>query len=192
MCADLFIKKPILHKESSAILFTFGSGVFSRLIRWQQRSSVSHAAIANGENVWEAIQGRGVIKRKFGEFKSENEGEFLVCPFTIHESSFALRMVDFLDRQVGKDYDWPSVIRFVTRDQDDRKGIGRWFCSELAHQAMLEAGLEPLARSSPCNTSPGLLFTSAQLTETISGYKWNNQVVEPARIARLRVGGNKC
>lgn len=70
---------------------------------------------------------------------------------------------EWLNIQVGKKYDYGAVVRFITRQQEDRKGSGKFFCSELVFAFVRKAGLNLLERIEPWAVDPGRLSTSPYL-----------------------------
>lgn len=70
----------------------------------------------------------------------------------------------FLFAQLGKRYDWSSVLRFLSRRQASRRSREVWFCSELVFAAFQHVGIDLLARTEPWEVSPGLLARSPVIT----------------------------
>ena len=75
------------------------------------------------------------------------------------------RAVEFLEAQIGKGYDWYGILRFLPRW---RKDNDRWFCSELAFEALRRAGITLLRDIPATKVTPGGLASSPYLTQ-ISG-----------------------
>jgi len=75
-------------------------------------------------------------------------------------SSIALK---FAMAQVGKAYDFTSVLRFISRRQERRTDSGKWFCSELVFAALQKGGVNVLERIQPWAVSPGMLACSPLL-----------------------------
>lgn len=80
-------------------------------------------------------------------------------------------MAQFLCAQIGKPYDYLSIIRFLTREPDNRWNMSKWFCSCLAFEAALTAGRELLERTPAWKVppawipmSPLLRFVSSEWT----------------------------
>ena len=144
---------------SAGILLFRGRGIASTLIRWQTRGPWSHAAISLGMDAWEAREWRRVARRTLGEIVAECMRdkvrlERISVPITAEQ---ARDMRDWLDDQVGKRYDWGSVLRFVSRRQSRRKAAEVWFCSELVFAAFAHVDIDLLARTEPWEVSPSLL-----------------------------------
>ena len=74
--------------------------------------------------------------------------------------------ISFCFAQLGKLYDRPGIVRFLTAIVFNRKPAARedqaWFCSELVAAAYRAQGL-PLAPESAAYTSPANLALSAEL-----------------------------
>lgn len=149
------------------ILLFKGKGVVSKLIQWQTRSEYSHAAVMVGETVYEAREFKGVRKIELGTHSELTPESFLNCHmFTVLTNDVQDKtIVDFLEKQVGKKYDYSSVARFVSRRQASRKASGKWFCSELVYAAFQQAGIDLLREGSiePWAVSPHILSLSPSL-----------------------------
>ena len=127
-----------------------GRSVTSRLIQIQTRSEYSHIGVMLSSGaVIEAWQGTGVRQIPFplhGHSKRTRIDVFDVTP-DYREDLVEL----FLRSQIGKRYDYSSVLRFITRrDALDNDKI---FCSELAELAFQSGGLK-LLRGNPSHHSP--------------------------------------
>lgn len=131
------------------------TSLIGRLIAWQTRNEYSHAALLFDDGtLYEALEFNGV--RKVPDWQP---GAELVDIFEVSvDSDQAMR--EWLEKQVGKEYDYRSVIRFITRKQEDRKDSGRWFCSELVFAALKKGGAQVLERIEPWAVSPALLSYS--------------------------------
>ena len=70
-----------------------------------------------------------------------------------------VELVAFLDAQLGKKYDYLSVIGFVLYTEDRSKS-NRWFCSELVFAALRKVGVELLTRVPAWKVSPAMLSYS--------------------------------
>ena len=77
-----------------------------------------------------------------------------------------LAVVTFLDRLVGRKYDWLGLVRFALRI--DRNKATRWFCSELAHAALERGGVRLLDRVVSYWVSPGDIYRSPKLVEFLN------------------------
>lgn len=118
-----------------------GDGIFSRLIKWFTRSSVSHISILiyagdlDGEErewtILEAVEGEGVREVGLEAYQKSYHARKIdfysfVVPFEKEES---VEFLSALRKEIGAKYDWLGVFRFVTRRRHahDKK----WFCSEF-------------------------------------------------------------
>lgn len=125
------------------VLLFQGKSILSWLIRFQTgairgNGKYSHAAIELDDGTvieaWANTSkvSSGVIHRK--DFREGHTKGTIVDTYTIKSSFDAARVEQFLKDQIGKGYDWRSVLRFVTHksalDND------RWFCSELVLTAL--------------------------------------------------------
>lgn len=147
---------------NATILLTRSRGIISKLIRWQTRALWSHAAVMLGGTVYEAREWRGVQSMPSKDWRHGDITQTFVVKVT--DEQFAA-MHGFLEEQVGKRYDYGSVLRFLSRRQESRRGSGKWFCSELVFAAFAKAGIRLLARVEPWAVSPGLLSMSPLITE---------------------------
>ena len=143
----------------------YGTGVVSRLIRWQQRTDVSHISLLdNGDSLIEAREFHGVVQnRTLQDARNEQRVDVLEVLVTPEQRD---RAITWAKAQIGKRYDYLSIIRFVTR-KANRKDNGKWFCSELAFVAALKAGVALLQRINPAEVSPGHFVISPYLHEAL-------------------------
>ena len=134
-------------------------GLLGALIRWQTRSPYSHASMLIEGKHYESVAGKGVVRSPL----SKSAELFLVDG--IDDTSAA----SFVDKQLGKGYDYSSVLRFVSRKQASRKSSRKWFCSELVYATCQKGGIELLRAVAPWEVSPGMLSRSPLLKEMKSG-----------------------
>ena len=116
-----------------------GKSWISKMIKFQTRSEYSHVAIGVKDTYFEAWHKGGV--REFDLNDKEKHSSDTPITFTtldvkVDEESVYL----FLKSQVGKKYDFKSVLRFVSRR--DVRADGKWFCSELVAAALKYGGVE--------------------------------------------------
>lgn len=140
------------------ILFK-GMGTIASLIKWQSRSEYSHAAILFEDGVlYEAREFEGVRKLLS---TAVDYGQAIAFGVPAETNVASVRA--FMERQLGKRYDYGSILRFITRQQQHRTDSGRWFCSELVFAAVQKGGVDLLSRVEPWAVSPGLLTLSPLL-----------------------------
>lgn len=153
------------------LLFYRSPGWIARLIRWQTRSPYSHVAVFTGADVVESREGKGVrIVESCDSFKGTEIDVYSVSGAGVPKENI-LPSAIWLKEQLGKRYDWSSVLRFVTRRQASRQSAKVWFCSELAFvYATKLLGAPLLQNVEPWGVSPGLLSRSPllKLQRTIS------------------------
>jgi len=145
-----------------------GVSLTSKLIRLQTRGPYSHAAVSlTGGGLIESWQfGKGVR-----ETKSLSDGHTSgtrVDLFDVQLTSLQEEVVEtYLRSQVGKKYDWITILRFLTiarafiggsRDDPDKL-----VCSELVFEAYFLADKILLERTKPHEVSPNLLGRSPLL-----------------------------
>jgi uncharacterized protein YycO len=141
------------------ILLCQNKGIAGCLIRWQTRSDFSHAAVFHDGLIYESNPPcvRKVDVRGWSWAEIENQyGTITVIDVPVTPAQETC-IVNFLEDQLGKPYDYTMVIRFITREQESRASRGKWFCSELVFAAFQQAGIDLLARTEPWEVSPGLL-----------------------------------
>ncbi len=160
-----------------------GSGLLSRVIRWQTRSEYSHAA-------W--VRADGSVIEAWGFYGVRH----VATPWSIHREKESVdlwavdgitrtqtRLVEnFLVSQLGQSYDWLSVLRFVSRQPapDDE----RWFCSELVAEALRKAGL-PLLNAPSYLISPGHIPWSLSVSlvwRNITPAAWRDFFSKPSTL----------
>ncbi len=148
------------------ILASKGISLTSRLIRWWQWGfPYTHIAYCfdisnpNDPIVVEAWWD-GVRKGWFSEVHTPGT-EFAVYSIQVTDGQ-KKRIEEFLQRQLGKPYDWLGILGFPLRDWKlERKD--RWFCSELVFTAFQKAGVELLKNTHPSEVSPRLFLKSPLL-----------------------------
>lgn len=133
-----------------------GKGRGSRIIMKATRGDVSHVSLrfrdlddmdrhvlqqSTGilftyDHEIEAIQGAGVRHQQFVPSQNQTWYDF------DHTPEQALRIALFAAAQIGKPYDWKGIWGFATRN--DWENPDKWFCSELASAALLNAGIRLL------------------------------------------------
>lgn len=132
---------------------TSASGIVPALIKFQTRSTRSHARLVfSDDTVIEATWPR--VRFSIWTF---DEGELYSVETTKEQEKI---MWEFAKAQIGKPYDLTMVVRFVTRQQATRASSGKWFCSELVFAAFQKAGINLLERIEPWAVSPELLRVS--------------------------------
>jgi uncharacterized protein YycO len=149
------------------ILLTRSPDLISRLIRWQTRGRYSHAAVQLSDNtVIEAWHKGGVVQHNsLKDFIAFHAPTTLIHSFEIRgmQPEQAQRAEGFLRACVGKGYDFRSVFRFMSRAPASVNQ--RWFCSELAAQALTVAE-SPLLHAESHHISPRDLAMSPYLFPT--------------------------
>jgi hypothetical protein len=154
-----------------------GKSMLSKMIRWQQRSEISHTAVMLASGLTEAVISsgmsdwlaqctlyeawgsvmppRGSIYKRRGIAEGHTPNTKIDL-YTVTCDGFKAH--DFLEEQVGKKYDFRALISFLTRR--DRQREDAWICSELGFMAALQGGTRLLERIEAYAVSPGLLNLS--------------------------------
>ena len=95
-----------------------------KLFTW---SNWSHAGVIVNNKVIEARGSTGVVESSLEDFKKNYPTNKIIdIP---HEGDYQAR----LHKQVGKDYDWGAIFKFVLRG--DWSETSKWFCFELVAYA---------------------------------------------------------
>ena len=136
-----------------------GKSLISKAICWQTRSPYSHIAVMLSEReIVEAWHSPSLV-RMIDSLSTGHTPGTKVDIFEIDISSEqSLKLRDFLLSQVGKKYDFGSVLRFLSRRNKDNPE--KWFCSELAFSAFRYADLNLLERIEPHQVDPGTFVTT--------------------------------
>lgn len=146
-----------------AVLLFDSKGLFSTLIRWQTRGTVSHAAILLPDgSIIEAMQGRGVQIIWGGDVDWTR-----IRAFEVDGMSKARWLVaeKWATGHVGEGYDYLAILRFLTRRRVPPNN--RWFCSELVFEAAQVVGIDLLERIPSSQVTPFDLLTSPLLIECV-------------------------
>lgn len=107
------------------VVFQFHRGrtLLGKLIRVFSSGSYDHVSIRNGKYVYEATP-IGVVKVPYKEWNSD----------TVHmelevKSKYEKQVIKWLNKQVGKGYDYSGLLSFISIITKPVKG--KWYCSEL-------------------------------------------------------------
>ncbi len=133
------------------VLLFKGGDWISWVVKWQSRSIYSHAAllIPGALTCVESYPGVGVRLRKLTPDDMTLADVYDVAGLTAEGWTMA---IDFAKAQIGKGYDWLGVFRFM--DKVPARDNNRWFCSELVHKAVAQAGVRLLERIPSAEVSP--------------------------------------
>lgn len=119
------------------IVYGRSSGLVGVLIRaaswWDQWT---HCGIVTPERTLiHATRGRGVVEDPLHEFLAEHQAHDIVKVDTPHPDVG----VAFAREQLGRGYDWLSILEFVVREPLQERD--RWQCVELVEAALYHAGV---------------------------------------------------
>ena len=152
-----------------------GTSFISRAIRWQTRSCYSHIAarftthavmkapLQYGRSKIVEIETGNIIEAWKGGVRLEKSISAAHTPGTrVDIFGFRQRLTQteeinftrFLVAQLGKEYDYGAIVRFLTREPVNRWSKDKWFCSELFFEAALVAGRELLQRCAAWEVPP--------------------------------------
>lgn len=136
------------------------SNVFEKTIAWANRGIYCHSAIVLNGILYESRLKTGVIKRIV---RPDEEADVFIpkVPRTANEIN---AMIQFADAQVGKYYDNPGIVAFLTRaTQENREGAEKWFCSELVYCIASKGNLLLQSRIEPFMVHPTMISWSPEL-----------------------------
>lgn len=111
----------------------------SLLIRARLWENWSHAAVLlpNGEVIDATFKAGGVRRRKLSDVLA-HASAFKVINLPVADDVAAMA---FLHQQLGKPYDWRSIVGWATSDRDWRDDSS-WFCFELVAAAAEAGGID--------------------------------------------------
>ena len=139
-----------------------GQSFFSKAITRFTDGPYSHVALMldSGEIV-EAYPGKGVRRRSgiFDGLSNNPEADVFILTKQIDDQS----VEEFLNRQIGKKYDWSLITRFVTHTNESRKLGNKWICSEIVFASIWKGGLKLLERIDAWKVHPSLIPLSPYL-----------------------------
>lgn len=135
-----------------------GKGLISSLIKWHTRGEYSHASIIIGGAIYEAKEFVGCRKRL--AYDECDYDDFIVLNSTVEQRAI---VVEFLERQIGKGYDYVKIFAFITRAKQDRKSLGKFFCSELCYAALSKSGINLFNLTKAWEITPDFLKRSVML-----------------------------
>ncbi len=141
------------------LLLYRGKGIISRSIRWQTRSKYSHAAIMLDDGTTYESWHKGGV-RKVSHPWEDHDPTTLIDVYSVDRPLDTVAMLQYLESQLGKKYDFKSIGRFLTRR--DAPANDKLFCSEYALEAFYEGGVELLCIE-PSHCSPAHLAMSPLL-----------------------------
>ena len=135
-----------------------------RLICFWTRGLFSHVAVLCSGRIYEAVPGAGVrCVDVVDYFAAHSIGQYEIFDIPGADGAAAEK---FARSQLGKPYDWRSIIGFATLDRATRERAGYWQCAEFAYVMCAKAGVWLFApdRTNPADLSPSLLPLSSQLS----------------------------
>jgi uncharacterized protein YycO len=154
--------------------FHKSNSVIGKSIKWFSghgyKYKYSHVSIwLNDGRVFESREFKGVRSIKADDrsnwMRDQNIDVFEIPNWLLKNYEEAVK---WLEKQEGKDYDYTSVFRFISRRQASRTSSGKWFCSELAFAFIQQCGLNLLERIEPWAVDPNKLILSPFLKPVFS------------------------
>jgi hypothetical protein len=114
--------------------FTGRARLFARLVCWWTRSEWAHVGVSLDGWYVEADPFRGVVGGPVPHTA------FCIRTWTVHDT---LATEQWINRQMGKPYDWPGILGFVIGGSEvGRRDRGHWFCSELGAVILRRFGID--------------------------------------------------
>jgi cell wall-associated NlpC family hydrolase len=133
------------------VVFTRRRAIGSLALRTALWSAWSHCALVDGDQVIEAVAGKGVRARPLAALLEEaSRYEILEIPATDPAAVIAAAR-----SQLGQPYDWLGVLGIGARRRWQAQD--GWFCSELVAWAF-HAGGSPLVRLQAWRITPRDLY----------------------------------
>jgi uncharacterized protein YycO len=142
-----------------------GTGVGSELILYFSRGGYSHAAVMlNDGSIIESKEFHGVRRR--ASVTDQLTNNYTIDIFDVTTTPEQDKIIEnFLVSQLGKGYDYASVVGFVVyASKEGRRSYGKWFCSELVFAAFQKAGIDLLKRIDAWKVSPTILSYNNVMT----------------------------
>ena len=136
------------------IWFCRSNDIGGWLIRLLTFSHWNHVAIELHGVIYEAMAGQGVRILSPHDFAKRWAKSSVVDVSLLYPD----QAQTFLKRQVGKPYDWGGVFAFPFRAAWHHPE--KWFCSELAAEALRDGGAKPTFRLSPDRVTPRDLWAA--------------------------------
>lgn len=140
-----------------------GTGIISSLIKIQTRGCWSHAALlvpGSHNDILESREFKGVREHTLDEADKKNIDWFAIPSMPGEDYQ---RAIDAFRAQLGMPYDYWSVARFISKRP--ARENGKWFCSEIVHKTLADAGTRLLARIPSAEVSPAHLGISPLLIQ---------------------------
>lgn len=130
-----------------------GFAPFAWMIWLKTNGPWNHIALPVGKGqVIEAVPPR-VSANPISEYEKQYWVLFRPVPEFTQEQK--VRMLKFLEVEIGKPYDWRAIRAFsYFGNNKDHNDFNKWFCSELARAALEEAGEQPVHRKPRGRTPP--------------------------------------
>jgi uncharacterized protein YycO len=117
--------------------FARSKTIGGRLIRLATFSQYNHVGIQIGETIYDATFRQGVQGHSVPAFRANWTVNYTVQ--LMLDQKRLDSMLDFLLEQCGKPYDWRAIAAIPLRGSWHKADA--WSCSELAAEAMVQAGL---------------------------------------------------
>lgn len=147
--------KVVLYQENDLL---------GKLIKFFTRGTYVHCSIILPDNtVIDAKPFHGVVKHNC--LNDTIKKDAIITLFDVQTTSDQdIIIIDFLNRQIGKKYDWWSVFGFILyTTEEGRKSYNKWFCSELIFATFNKVNISLLERAEAWKMSPTTLSYSSKL-----------------------------
>lgn len=143
------------------IVFYRGSDIIDRTILFFSRGGYSHCGILLNDGTVIDAKPFSNVKRRPDIYDGAKLGTEIHI-YNIPSTSQQDRIIeDFLNKQIGKSYDYMLVLGFLLYTSElNRKKRNKWICSELVFAALRKANIKLLDRIEAWKISPTILSYS--------------------------------
>ncbi len=146
------------------VVFYQENDLLGKIIKFFTRGIYVHCSVILPDNtVIDAKPFNGVIKHNC--LNDTIKKDAILTIFDVQTTPEQdIIIVDFLNKQVGKKYDWWSVFGFILyTTEEGRKNYNKWFCSELIFATFNKVNISLLERAEAWKMTPTTLSYSSKL-----------------------------
>ncbi|MEH7209917.1 YiiX/YebB-like N1pC/P60 family cysteine hydrolase [Priestia megaterium] len=156
--------------KSGDIVFVQGRGILARLIRFFDKGTFSHCAIAVSDN--KIIEAQYFAKVRIDPFDPTEYNYYEIIDLGLTKEQ-RNRIVGSSLKRLGKRYDYGQIVWYVLKDVFHLKGDNRFnnpnnlICSELAYIVLEESGVMHMLGEPRDGTFRGIDLTPNQLYDLL-------------------------
>jgi uncharacterized protein YycO len=133
------------------VLLYRGMSFISKVIQFQTRSQYSHAALQFSDGTVIEAWHVGGVRKLISPWEGHDKNT-QIDVFDINGAVDERAVADFSQQQLGKRYDFVSILRFLDRRNMPKNNA--WFCSELVVEQVRIGGIDLLSRIPASHVSP--------------------------------------